>query len=96
MMFCSNTRLWNACSPDGIAILSYPNESEDPFPWVTYNAVSVEGRWYPIACVELKAAVARTSPDPKIRNISDDMDVLFPGKTDVLNCIGKKHVVHIA
>lgn len=81
-----------------MALLYYriPKRRRIPSRGPTYIAVSVEGRRYPIACVEIKTAVPRKSLDPHILTISDDMDVLFLGEIYVLDYIRKQHVVQLA
>lgn len=72
-MVCSTTRPWNACSPYGLAILAFRHEPPDEFEWGTYMAVKVQGRRYPIPCVETKAAVSRQALNPHIITIGVDL-----------------------
>lgn len=95
-MVCSTTRRWNACSPDGIEILSSLNGTDRSFPWSTYSLVSFEGLRYPIACIEVKTAVSRKSSDPHILNLEVDLDVQELGDSNTLQYIPKQHVVQIA
>lgn len=74
-MVSATTRPWNACSANSMAIIAYPDDSEDALPCGTYTALTVEEEQYPIACIEVQTAVLRNSLDQHILNLEVDLDM---------------------
>lgn len=75
-MLTSKQLLWNACSPDSIALPRSSMDGPEDVDWVQYAAVCVAGRPYPIATVAVNNMVSRRSLDPHLLQVNKDMQMM--------------------